>query len=327
MDRTLEYIVLPEDQGKSLDEILKSKLQLTTRQIRSIKFSETGLLLNGEKYRTDRDGRKRYVTTRTLVSEGDRVTAFFREDESSVVEAEGDLDILYEDTDLIVMNKPAGLVCHPAHGHFTDTLINRLAGRYQEPSRLIGRLDKETSGAIIAARNAIAANRFKEQREQGKLSREYLALVEGQMKGSGICDFPLLRVKSREKTGRNGQPLSLMLPPHLITEEKALLEEGQGEVTAVTEWEALESGCFQGRSVSLIKLHLQTGRTHQIRTHMAALGHPLLGDGLYGSGPEEHIGRTMLHSYRLRFIHPFSGGNMTVEAPFSKDFEEILKSL
>lgn len=326
MDRTLEYTVLPEDEGKSLGELLKTKLQLTIRQIRSIKFSETGLLLNGKKYWVDQGGRNRYVTTGTPVKEGDRITAFFQEDEPSVVKVAGELDILYEDPDLIVINKPADLVCHPAHGHYTDTLINRLAERYQEPARLIGRLDKETSGAIIAARNAIAANRFKEQREQGELSREYLALVEGKMEGNGICDFPLLRVKSREKIGRNGQPLSLMLPPHLVTNENATPEEGQDPVTAVTEWEALETGSFQGKSISLVKLHLQTGRTHQIRTHMAALGHPLLGDGLYGSGPNEQIPRTMLHSACLRFIHPFTKEEFHVEAPLPQDFEEIIRS-
>lgn len=326
MDRILEYTVLSADEGKSLGEILRSKLQLTTRQIRSIKFSETGLLLNGEKHWVDQGGRARYVTTGTPVKTGDRVTAFFREDEPSVVKAEGDLDVLYEDTDLIVINKPADLVCHPAHGHFTDTLINRLAARYQEPARLIGRLDKETSGAIIAARNAIAANHFKEQREQGELSREYLALVEGQVEGSGICDFPLLRVKSKEKTGKNGQPLSLMLPPHLVKNEKAIPEEGQEPLNAVTEWEVMKTGIFQEKPVTLIRLHLQTGRTHQIRTHMAALGYPLLGDGLYGSGPDEQTPRTMLHSVCLRFIHPFTKEEFHVEAPLPQDFEEIIRS-
>ncbi len=322
----MEYTATFEDEGRSLGEILRTRMQLTTRQIRSIKFSQTGLLVNQKKNWIDEGGRVRYVTTGMPIKAGDSVTACFQDEGPVVEKTPGDVEILYEDADLMVINKPSGLVCHPANGHFTDTLINRLADRYEEPARLIGRLDKETSGAILSARNAIAANRLKEQRENRTLKREYLALVEGKLSGEGVCEFPLVRIKSTIKRGKNDQPLSLMIPVHMVDETIGIREETEEELSAFTMWKALKSGSFQSQEVTLVHLQLKTGRTHQIRTHMAALGHPLLGDDLYGSGPKTKIPRTMLHSACLSFIHPFTQEQYRVEAPLPEDFEEIIRS-
>ena len=149
MDKILTYIAASSDEGQTLGSVLRSSLGLTARQIKQVKFLPDGLFINGERFR---DGH--LITTRTIVRENDHIRVKFQEKSETVVPFEGELAIVYEDEDIVFINKPAGLVAHPAHGHFFDTLANRLAARYEEPARLIGRLDKDTSGLIGAARNS-----------------------------------------------------------------------------------------------------------------------------------------------------------------------------
>ena len=324
MSKRIEYTARAEDEGMSLGKVLQDRLGLTVRQIRKIKFTPEGLKLNGA-----REAGGRLVTTRTVIHENDVITAFFQ-DEGPSVEM-GEIDgvsglvpkILYEDEDLVFLNKPSGLVCHPAHGHFTDTLVNFLAARYHEPARLIGRLDKETSGVIVAAKNTVAATRLEAERKRGILSRDYLALVHGKLEGSGLCDIPLKRVKSETLTGGHGKALSVMAP--------AASEDEEGALRALTEWKAVkyceDRGSFGGATggVTLVQLHLLTGRTHQIRAHMAAMGHPLLGDGLYGV--EDAAPRCMLHSVRVSLVHPFTGKELSIPAPLPEDFAAIIQAM
>ncbi len=330
MSKRIEYIAQAGDEGMSLGQVLQSRLGLTVRQIRKIKFDPEGLQLNGTR---EADGR--YVTTRTVIHENDVITAFFQDEGPSVVPSEaaqtvgGEIGILYEDEDLVFLNKPAGVVCHPANGHFTDTLVNYLAARYQEPVRLIGRLDKETSGVIAAAKNTVAATRLEAERKRGILCREYLALVHGKLEGSDLCAIPLKRVKSETLRGGHGNPLSLMAPAD---------SEEEGALRALTEWKAIRHYTIgdDPEGITLVQLHLLTGRTHQIRAHMAAMGHPLLGDGLYGEeakaeknvyGEPGEAERTMLHSAKVSLVHPFTGRELVVSAPVPEDFTAWMRKL
>lgn len=290
MNKTLLYIATQEDDGKPLGTVLRQGLGLTARQIKQVKFLPDGLRINEAR---QRDGR--LITTRTAVRQGDQIRVQFQEKSETVVPVAGELAIVYEDEDLVVVNKPAGLVAHPAHGHFTDTLVNRLAARYPEPIRLIGRLDKDTSGLIGAARSSIAATRMEQQRREHILSREYLALVKGQLQGAGRVEQPL--------TEKRSTLMQMVVDP-----------EGKPAITEYRVWHSWDS-------CSLVWLRLQTGRTHQIRVHMAWLGHPLLGDRLYGEEQEDGLKRAALHSWRIQARQPFSGERLAIMALPPDDFK------
>lgn len=289
MSKIVNYIAGPADHNQLLGSVLKSGLGLTTRQIRTVKFVPGGLTINGQRYR---DGR--LITTRAAVRQGDVITVSFPQQPETVIPVAGPLQILYEDEDLLAIQKPAGLVCHPAHGHYTDTLANRIAARQHEAVHLIGRLDKDTSGLILCAKNAITQTRLEQQRSQGKLTRRYLALVKGALSGRGYIDMPL-----QEKRG------------DLLKVEPA--EQGKASLTEYKVWHTFDHA-------ALVELRLQTGRTHQIRAHMAAIGHPLLGDALYGAGAEEGFNRAALHSVRITFEQPFGEEKIDLWAMPPQDF-------
>ena len=273
MSKILTYRCTPQDEGQPLGHILRSRLGLTARQVKQVKFQPGGLQLNGQ---THRDGR--LITTRAAVRQGDQVRVAFHDKPETVVPAPGKLIILYEDEDLLFIDKPSGLAAHPAHGHYTDTLVNHLAARDPQPARLIGRLDKDTSGVICAARSSIAATRMEQQRKDGLLTLE----------GEGLIRQPL-----EEK--RDGL-LRMVCSP-----------QGKPAITHYRVWHSWP-GC------SLVQLRLETGRTHQIRAHMAWLRHPLLGDSLYGQEGSGGFRRAALHSWRIQGIQPFTGAPLTVSA-------------
>lgn len=276
MDKILFYTVQEAESGLPLGQVLKSGLGLTARQIRQVKFLPDGLWINEK-----REQEGRLITTRTKVQTGDELKVCFREKPQSVLPQAGALTVVYEDEDLVFVDKPAGMAVHPAHGHFRDTLANRLAARYAEPVRLIGRLDKDTSSLIGAARNSVAVTRMEEQRKMHRLTREYLALVAGRMEGEGSICHPLKEER--------GSLMKMCVDPA-----------GKPAHTDYRVWHSW-------KSCSLVWLRLQTGRTHQIRVHMAQEGHPLLGDPLYGiHDTEEACCRAMLHSWRIRAEQPFT---------------------
>jgi len=221
--------------------------------------------------------------------------------------------LLYEDEHLLVISKPPGLVVHPGSGNLGGTLVNGLvyycrnildAGDRLRPG-IVHRLDKDTSGIMIVAKtdqvHRILVDCFKHH----ELEKEYLAIVHGIFK---------------EKQGRIAAPIGR----HPVNRQKmAILEHGGKH--AVSQWEVLEE--FAGQ-FSLVRVLIETGRTHQIRVHMASLGHPVAGDETYGKKVARGIfPRQMLHAHRLTFRHPVEGGKMMLEAPVWADFEEALRAL
>ena len=210
------------------------------------------------------------------------------------------------------------MVTHPSGGHYADSLSNQIAAYFRSKGeetriRSIGRLDKETSGVLLFARNQVAAARLQKQREEGQLQKTYLAIARGNI-----------------DTGDNWYKISLPLAPDRENHLKMTVSpDGKlpGSKTAVTYLKVLAS-CDE---YTVIKVRLETGRTHQIRVHMASIGHPLLGDSLYDMPiPEEaaeekekktkQFRRAALHAWKIRFIHPFTGEKMMFETPLPEDF-------
>jgi 23S rRNA pseudouridine1911/1915/1917 synthase len=221
------------------------------------------------------------------------------------------LDVVYEDKDLLVVNKAAGMVVHPAPGHHDDTLVNALLARYPDIQKegteqrpgIIHRLDKDTSGLIIVARNASTQAALAEQMKRREIVKRYLVLVEGVVAlDQGSIDAPI---------GRN--------PRH--RQQMAITAVGSRE--ARTHFRVLER--FQRHTLLLVEL--ETGRTHQIRVHLKAIGHPIVGDPVYGSGSiirGSTLKRQFLHASQLRFTHPTTGAVMDLEAPLPDDLQAVL---
>ena len=287
--RTLEYQAIEQDDGVRLELILKRRLGLSVRQIRQLKFLSDGITVNGQK--------QRIVYS---VHSGDRIRVTFSEQNRNVQELpflEKPLHILYEDEDLLVVDKKAGEVCHPAHGHYQDTLADQAAaylagcGSEKAPIRCIGRLDKDTSGTLLFAKNRLAAERLARQKEEGVFRKEYLALVNG--------IFPV-----SNRSGEICLPLA-PLPGSLMKMQVS----GNGK-RALTRYEVLCSD----RHCSLVLCRIETGRTHQICVHMAAIGHPLVGDPLYGNDTHVSSTRTALHAWRLYLKQPVTGEELMIES-------------
>lgn len=223
-----------------------------------------------------------------------------------------EIEILYEDKDIIVVNKQQGMVVHPAPGNYNKTLVNALLFHCKDLSSINGvirpgivhRIDKDTSGVLVIAKNDNAHNMLAAQLKDHSMSREYYALVEGKFKNNyGTVDKPL----GRDKKNR----LKI-----------AITENGRN---AVTHYEVLER---YDASYTLIKCKLETGRTHQIRVHMASLGHPLVGDPLYGFKKQRFkLKGQMLHAKKLGFIHPTKNEYIEFITELPEYFQEILQKL
>lgn len=225
------------------------------------------------------------------------------------------LDILYEDEQLLILNKPAGLVVHPAPGHADGTLVNALLahcpnlpgiGGVQRPG-IVHRLDKDTTGAIAIAKTDIAYQHLQAQLQAKTARREYLGVVYGAPKTeSGTVDLPI---------GRHPQDRKKM----------AIVPIEEGGRSAITHWQVKE----RLGNYTLIHFQLETGRTHQIRVHSAKIGHPIVGDPVYGSG--RSIGVNLpgqaLHAWRLKLQHPISGDWIEVTAPLPQTFTKLLEVL
>ena len=246
------------------------------------------------------------------------------------------LQILYEDQDLLVVNKPAGMVTHPSGSHYQDSISNLLAAYFREKNettriRSIGRLDKETSGILLFARNQVAAARLQKQREEGKLQKKYLALAEGDL--SEANDSVFWKEIAIPLAPDPENPMKMTISPDGLL---------PGSRNAVTYYKNIKSF----GNVTLVELQLETGRTHQIRVHMSGIGHPLLGDTMYNprvclkmsnskekkntegriNNRNDCFKRAALHAWKLTFCHPFTDEIITLEAPLPDDFCRFLNA-
>ena len=222
---------------------------------------------------------------------------------SQLIPTEGTISVIYEDEDLIVVNKPEGILVHPSGGHYQDTLANLLMGYFKKKGevpvlRSIGRLDKDTSGAVLFAKTKLAAARLSEERERGRYEKEYLAVAEGYF---------------AEKTGEIHLPISQVPGSSPIRME---VNPADGK-KAHTYWKVER----QFQNAALLRVHITTGRTHQIRVHLAGIGHPLLGDPLYGKTCGG-FSRAALHAWKLILHHPVTGEKLVIEAAVPGDFKE-----
>ena len=215
------------------------------------------------------------------------------------------LSVLYEDEHVFVIDKPAGLVVHPGAGNPTGTLVNALL--FRDPSLasvpragVVHRLDKDTSGLLLVAKNDQSQLALSRQLQERQMEKHYRALVEGNLReDSGRIDQPIARSKKDRK-------------------KMAIDPEGR---PSITDWTVLA----RGRNVTLLDVHILTGRTHQIRVHMKSIGHPVCGDPIYGSGRGAKVPRLMLHAYTLSFTHPRTGERMTFTAPLPEEFVQGLR--
>lgn len=298
MRRTLEYHITEAEENFSVKQYLKAKGYSTQSMIQLKKRPES-VLVNGQSV---------YMTHR--LSPKDTLTIQIIEDSSSekIQPVRLPLTIVYEDEDLLVIDKPAGMPIHPSMNNYDNSVANALAWYFQEQGipfvfRCINRLDRDTSGLTIVAKHMVSAGILSEMvasKGENGIRREYLAIVRGSVTpASGTITAPLSR------------------KPGSVIERIVDFEYGE---SAVTHYQVLR----EANGHSLLSLRLETGRTHQIRIHMKYLGYPLIGDYLYNPDME-YISRQALHSHRLSFPHPITGETMEFTAPLPQDMGRVLE--
>ena len=295
MDRTIDYIIGKEADGLRIAQFLRRK-GYSRQNLATIKQMPDSTLV---------DGAPAYMNQ--YLRAGCRLTVRIRETGVSekIVPVHLPLDIVYEDVDIVVVNKPAGMPIHPSVNNYTNTMANALAWYYKEQGkpfifRCSNRLDRDTSGLTVVAKHLVSAGILSAMTADKTLGREYLAIVSGHVTPpAGTVRAPLAR------SGTS------------IVERKVDFARGE---EAVTHYETLG----QYGPHSLVRLKLETGRTHQIRVHMQYLGFPLIGDYLYNPDMR-YISRQALHSHRLSFPHPMTGEPMEFTAPLPEDMKRVLE--
>lgn len=293
--RILTHTVLPEEEGRMVKGILRGSLQLSYTLLKSLKWRENAILLNGQSVHVD-----------AIVHAGDVVSVALSERtprEDLYCENTAAPNIVYEDEDLLVLNKPAGVAMHPkADDAAAPSLAAMLTGYLGEGSvpHFVSRLDKGTSGLLIAAKSGYVHDRLRRALHSSELRREYRAVAVGQVTPPrGVIDAPIGRADG-----------SII--------RRCVREDG---LVSRTEYEVLQTT----ERFTLLRLRPETGRTHQLRVHMAYLGHPLAGDWLYGTEDKNLIARPALHSYELWFTQPITGQELHFTAPIPQDMQQLLE--
>ena len=293
--RILTYTVTPEEDGRMVKGILRGSLQLSYTLLKSLKWRENAILLNGQS-----------VHVNAIVHVGDTVSVVLsertpREDLYCANAAKP--DIVYEDDDLLVLNKPAGVAMHPKSGDASAPSLAAMLTNYLGEGSVphfVSRLDKGTSGLLIAAKSGYVHDRLRRALHSSDLRREYRAVAVGRVEPPcGVIDAPIGRTEGsiiRRCVRADGLP-------------------------SLTEYETLQVN----DRFTLLRLRPQTGRTHQLRVHMAYLGHPLAGDWLYGTEDKTLIARPALHSYELWFTQPVTGQELHFTAPIPQDMQRLME--
>lgn len=286
MSEKLKFIVPDEYDGKKAVYFLRNYCNLSARMITQLKRKKDGILMNGKILRTV-----------DFTQAGSRVELNLPDEESEILAVEGELDIAFEDEHILIVNKPPSMPVHPVKQHQTNTLANIVTYYMKSKGenyvfRAINRLDKDTSGLVLIAKNKFCANALK-----NKVNKSYFALCHGKLECGGTINSPI-GLKSDSKIVRH------------------VLDSG---TPAITHYEVLCSD----ENISFLKLWLETGKTHQIRCHMSSIGHPLLGDDLYG-GSLDLILRQTLHCGEMTFVHPVNGNEISVSSKLPNDMQQIL---
>ncbi len=289
MPRQISFTVTKEYDHMKVVHFLRGSAQLSARLTGSLKRVENGIMLNGN-----------HTRTVDIIKTGDIITINIPDDELLPEPVRLPIDIVYEDNDIIAVNKSPFLAMHPTHNHQGDTLANALAWHLAQKGdnaalRAIGRLDKGTSGVVVCALNKYAASRL-----TGGIRKEYLAIVQGSFEGEGTIDIPICR-------------------PNPMKTLRTCADKGD---RAVTHWQALG----QGNGMSFLRVWLETGRTHQIRVHFAHIGSPLTGDMMYG-GSNPEIGHQLLHCESAEMIHPVTGRLLKIQAPLPGEMLKLVRDM
>lgn len=291
-----------EDADKRIDIYISKNIEDISRtQVQKL-IDEGKILVDGKK-----------IKSNYKVKSGDKIEIQIPDPvKVDILPEDIDIEILYEDEDIAVVNKPQGMVVHPAAGNYTGTLVNALLARCSNLSGINGeirpgivhRIDKDTSGVLVIAKNDVAHKKLAEQIKEHSVNRIYVALVEGIIKNdSGVINLPIGR--------------------HPVERKKMAVVKNGGR-NAVTHFKVLE----RYRENTLIQAKLETGRTHQIRVHMAHIGHPLVGDPVYGYKKQKYkLKGQALHAMTLGFVHPTKGEYMEFSAPLPDYFNELIRKL
>ena len=289
----LEYKVKKTDNYMNLKELLKTYFQISDRLLIKLKNNRK-IFVNGN-----------FAFVNMGLNVGDNISIFidFIENNSNIVPNAIPLDIVYEDDTLLIINKPTGIPVHPSMEHYTDSLSNGVRFyfdkiRLHKKIRPVNRLDKDTSGLIVFAKNEYIQECLVRQMKTKQFVKEYIAICDGIFDNKfGTINAPIARKEN-----------SII--------ERCVSEAGD---TAITHYEIIKTYA----NYSVVKCTLETGRTHQIRVHMAYIGHQLLGDTLYSS-PSTIINRQALHAYKIKFIHPITKQKLEFTAKIPADFENLI---
>ena len=298
MESKLIIDVSDEETGERIDSFLSGKTEFTRTRIQQL-IKNKNITVNGKATKSS-----------YKIEENDEIVIEVPEAETTEIKPENiKIDIVYEDSDIAVINKQAGLVVHPAHGHYSGTLVNAILYHIKDLSGINGeirpgivhRLDKDTSGLIVIAKNDKVHTALTEMFQEKKIRKTYLAILKGKLNKS--------EGKIVTQIGRDKNDRKKMTVIDDITKGK----------NAITNYKVVS----QNNLFTLVKVNIETGRTHQIRVHMRHLGYPILGDSVYGRKDNEK--RQMLHAYKLEFLHPVTGHQMEFTGEIPEDFQKALK--
>ena len=294
----LKYTINKNDNYTNLKEVLKIQFKLSDRLLLKLKRNNK-IYINNQ-----------IANINSKIVYGDTISILidFEEDNSNIVPTKMDLNIVYEDDSYIIINKPAGIPIHPSMDHFTDSLSNGVKYYFNQIKlykklRPVNRLDKNTSGLVIFAKNEYIQECLVREMKDNTFYKEYLAICNGKFtKQSDIINAPIARKSD-----------SII--------ERCVNENGD---TAITEYTVLD---YQPNpDISIVKCILKTGRTHQIRVHLSYIGHPILGDTLYGT-TSHLIDRQALHAYKISFIHPITNIKVNYMAELPNDMKKLINNI
>ena len=303
MQRVLSYQITTKNAGITIERFLRQN-GYSHHIITHLKKYQDGITCDGI-----------WAYTNQTLQAGNLLVVNIREEHSSenIVPVETPLNIIYEDKDIMVLNKPADMPIHPSQNNHDNTSANGVAYYFAKQDipytyRCINRLDRDTTGLLILAKHMLSAAILSQMMKDRQINRTYLALVDGCPPPSGIINAPIGR--------KDGSTI------------ERIIDEQNGE-TAITHYKVLKSTHLSGdaialsQTISLVELHLETGRTHQIRVHMKSIGHPLVGDSLYNSN-SHLLNRQALHSHCLTFNHPIMKTQLHFTCPLYNDMNSVI---